>query len=428
MKILWLNSGFLHPTTRGGQIRTLQMLRRLRMRHEIHYVALHDGSPEALEHSSEYCLKAWPVPFVLASRESVRFWAETFRGMFSVLPVVIARKRSRMARSLIEELLRKEHFDLVVCDFLIPAINLPPGQPYVLFEHNVETTIWRQYAEAATDPVQRLFFTTQAERFLEFERAVCRRATHVIAVSEEDASSLRDLCGISNVSAIPTGVDAPYFSRPPALARPKDSGLVFAGSMDWMPNIEGVLWFTREVLPLIHRRLPSCTLTIAGSRPTAPVRALAEDCRLVRVTGTVSDIRTYLWDGAVSVVPIRIASGTRLKIYESLAAEIPVVSTTVGAQGLEVRSPDNIRIADSPQAFAAACVKLLCDAPERARQVSAGSLLVRASFSWETVVNRFEEVLESAALEQHGRSSAVEREFRQGPSPAALGERQGRPV
>ena len=219
MKILWLNSGFLHPTTRGGQIRTLQMLRRLRTRHEIHYLALHDGRPEALEHSSEYCSKAWPVPFVLSGRESPRFWLETAFGMFSLLPVVIARKRSRAARCLIEQLVRKEHFDLVVCDFLTSAINLPTAQPFVLFEHNVETTIWRRYAEVAKDPVQRLFFKVQAERLLQFERNVCQRATHVIAVSEADASSLSELCGISNVSPIPTGVDTTYFARPPAPAQ-----------------------------------------------------------------------------------------------------------------------------------------------------------------------------------------------------------------
>ncbi len=413
MKILWLNSGFLHPTTRGGQIRTLQMLRQMRKRHEIHYVALHDGKPEALEHCSEYCSRAWPVARTLAGRGSLRFWAGTVRGMFSDLPVIIARRRAPVMRSLIEELLRGERFDLVVCDFLIPAVNLPPGQPFVLFEHNVETTIWRRYAEVATDPFQRFFFASQADRLLKFERSVCRRAAHVIAVSEADASSLRGLSGISNISTIPTGVDVDYFARPPALVPPNDGGLVFAGSMDWMPNIEGLLWFAREVLPLVQQQLPRCTLTIAGSRPSASIRALAADCPHTRVTGTVDDIRPYLWAGGVSIVPIRIGSGTRLKIYESLAAEIPVVSTSTGAQGLEVSSPDNIRITDTPQQFAAACLRLLTDADERLRQVAAGRRLVRESYSWESVVARFEEILESTVLAPQMRGSAVEHEPQQ---------------
>ena len=122
---------------------------------------------------------------------------------------------------------------------------------------------------------------------------------------------MREMFGLSDVSTVATGVDVESFTPTQPAAR---SGLVFVGSMDWMPNIEGLLWFTREVLPLVRRQLPQCTLTIAGSRPSASIRALAADCPHVRVTGTVDDIRPYLWAGGVSVVPIRIGSGTRLKI------------------------------------------------------------------------------------------------------------------
>ena len=396
MKILWLSSGFLHPTTRGGQIRTLEMLRRLRARHEIHYLALHDGNPEALARSSEYCSKAWPVPFALAPRASARFWIQTLRGLFSPLPVVVARKRSPAARRMIEKLLSAERFDSVVCDFLSPTVNLPAAQPFVLFEHNVETVIWRRYAETARDPFRRAFFRGQAERLLRFERAACRRATHVISVSEADATLLRNLCEITNVSAIPTGVDANYFARPSSFPKAATSDLLFVGSMDWLPNIEGVLWFVREVLPVIRRHLPRCTLTIAGRRPAASIRALTADS-LLRVTGTVDDTRPYLWGAAVSIVPIRIGSGTRLKIYESMAAGTAVVSTTIGAEGLDVTAPGNIRIADTPEAFANACIELLTNPEARARQAAAARRLVRESFSWETVTARFEEILDRPA-------------------------------
>jgi len=393
VKILWLSSGFLHPTTRGGQIRTLETLRRLRDRHEIHYLALHDGQAEALARSSEYCSKAWPVPFVLASRESLRFWMQTVRALFSPLPVVVARKRSPAVRHTIEKLLREERFDVVVCDFLTPVVNLPPAQPFVLFEHNAETLIWRRYGERATDPVRRAFFRSQAARLLAFERAACRRATHVIAVSEADAALLCELSGISNVSAVPTGVDAGHFARPSDPSGTTASDLLFAGSMDWLPNIDGVLWFTREVLPLIRRLLPQCSLTIAGRRPAASIRALAAADFLIRVTGTVDDMRPYLWSSGVSIVPLRIGSGTRLKIYESMAAKIPVVSTTTGAEGLSVCSPENIRIADTPGAFAGACLELLQSPRERDLQTTAALRLVKEKFSWETVADRFEEIL-----------------------------------
>lgn len=391
MKILWVSSGFLHPTTRGGQIRTLEMLRRLRQRHDIHYLALHDGSAEALTRSSEYCSKAWPVQFSLATRDSPRFWIQSALGLFSALPIVVTRKRSRAARTMVESLVRAEHFDVLVCDFLTPVVHLPSGLPFVLFEHNVETIIWKRYAEFANGPLRKVFFRRQAERMLAFERIACRRAAHVIAVSEGDAATLRELSGVSGVSAIPTGVDIAHFSRPVSNHGDR-TGLLFSGSMDWMPNIDGMLWFIREVLPLIRRRVPACSLTIAGRRPAAAIRALTSDPG-VRVTGTVEDMRPYLWSAAVSIVPLRVGSGTRLKIYESMAAGTAVVSTTIGAEGLDVSSPDNIRIADSAEAFASACVELLTDTEARASQAAAALRLVQEHCSWEAVAARFEDTL-----------------------------------
>jgi polysaccharide biosynthesis protein PslH len=395
VKILWLGPAFLHPTNRGGQIRTLEILRRLRQRHEIHYLAAHDGEPEAIERSSEFCSKAWPVRFDIAPRSSPLFWLQSIGATFSKLPITVARKRSAAVKHKAVELLKKERFDMVVCDFLAPTVNLPPHQPYVLFEHNVETMIWRRYAEQAGDPIRRSFFRSQAHRLETYETSACRRAAHVITVSDADAELLREMCGVSHFSSVPTGVDAAYFSPPSMLEANLACDLLFTGSMDWMPNIDGVLWFVKDVLPLIRRRRPLCSFTVAGRRPVTAIRVLESIDPLIRVTGTVADVRPYLWSGRVSVVPLRVGSGTRLKIYESMAAGIPVVSTTIGTEGLNVSAPENIRIADTPSAFTSACLELLEDQPIRDNQAVAAARLVRENFSWETAAARFEEILET---------------------------------
>src|SRR5439155_21240770 len=171
------------------------------------------------------------------------------------------------------------------------------------------------------------------------------------------------LFGVACVSEIPTGVNIEYFS--PSEPRPSHGAdLVFVGSMDWLPNVDGVQYFVREVLPSIRRRRPECTLAIVGRTPPPTVIQLAEDPR-IHVTGTVADIRPYLWGSAVAIVPLRIGGGTRLKIYEAMAARIPVVSTSVGAEGLVVNPPENIRIVDTPQDFADQCLELLGDVAER---------------------------------------------------------------
>jgi glycosyltransferase involved in cell wall biosynthesis len=375
------------------------MLRCLRQRHEIHYLAPHDGTTEAIERSPEFCSRASPVRYDLAPRSSLRFWCQSIGALFSQLPITLRRKRSKSVLHAAMALLAKETFDVVVYDFLATTVNLPPGQPYVLFEHNVETIIWRRYSEHASDPVRRAFFRSQAQRLETYEISACRRATHVITVSDADATFLGEMCGLSNVSSVPTGVDFAYFTSPSRPTAQLASDLIFVGSMDWMPNIDGVLWFAKEVLPLIRRKRPLCSLVIAGRRPTAAIRSLGSNDSLIRVTGTVDDVRPHLRSSRVSIVPLRVGSGTRLKIYESIASGVPVVSTTIGAEGLHSSLPENIRSADDANGFSTACLELLENQHEHARQAKAAEGWLRENCSWERAASRFEEILETCRHE-----------------------------
>ena len=171
--------------------------------------------------------------------------------------------------------------------------------------------------------------------------------------------------------------------------------LVFVGSMDWLPNVDGVLYFVRDILPLIRRQRPDTTLAIVGRTPPPKIAQLAAEDSRIQVTGTVADIRPYLWTSAVSIVPLRIGGGTRLKIYEAMAARIPVVSTTIGAEGLSVNPPQDIRIADTPDRFAAHCLELLGSPETRARLSRAAWQMVNSNFSWEHVARCFEKIMEN---------------------------------
>jgi glycosyltransferase involved in cell wall biosynthesis len=241
---------------------------------------------------------------------------------------------------------------------------------------------------------------------LHFEREVCRRAGHIAAVSEQDAATMREMFGVERVTAIPTGVDIEFFT-PPEPAPKVDTDLVFVGAMDWRPNIDGAQWFVREALPLIRRVRPECSLTIAGRNPAPSIAALSERDARIRVTGTVADIRPHMWRSAVSIVPLRIGGGTQLKIYEAMAGRLPVVSTTVGAEGLEVHPPEDIRIADSAADFADACIDTLSGGEPRRWQVEAAWEMVRTRFSWDSAVERFESVLERADPLRAGSEAAV---------------------
>ena len=398
MKILWVSPFFLHPTDRGAQIRTLGILRQLHRRHEIHFATLTDGaSPEGRERSNEYCSKVYEILLRPPKRGSPAFFVQALSSVFSSVPLAVSRYYSREFRSMVEQLESAGTFDAMVCDFLATVPNIPDMRRCVLFQHNVETTIWERHREHAKNPVERTYFGIQAKRMDRYERNACLEAAHVIAVSALDAGRMRERFQVSRVTDIPTGVDLDYF-RPPEGAAPV-ADLVFTGSMDWLPNIDGIRWFVDEILPLIRQELPGCTVAVVGRRPAREVQELALRVSGITVTGTVSDIRPYLWGSSVAIVPLRIGGGTRLKIYESMAAGVPTISTTVGAEGLTCHDGRDIVIADSPEAFARRCLELLGQTGLRQRLAGEALHLVTSQFSWEAVSKSFEQVLRSGRSE-----------------------------
>jgi len=396
VKILWICPTFLHPTTRGGQIRTLGMLRELNRSHEIHFAALQrpeDGS-EGVARSAEYCTQSYPVFHDPPKTRSTAFGIQALTSIFSQMPLAVSRWRSSALRLRIDQLLKEQRFDHLVCDFLAAAPNVPVMQRAALFQHNVETIIWDRLRDTASNPINRLIYRYEAARMLEYERSMCRAAARVIAVSEEDAERMRSLFGIPHVSAVPTGVDIDFFA-PPADPAPI-ADLMFTGSMNWMPNIDGVSFFCRDVLPLILARKPDCRVVIAGRTPPPSITRLSEIHPNLSVTGTVPDIRPYLWGSKVCIVPLRVGGGTRLKIYEAMAARIPVVSTQVGAEGLPVSHGENILLADEPQQFADACLDLLASRDQRDRLSERAWNLVASHYSWKQAAECFERILESS--------------------------------
>jgi glycosyltransferase involved in cell wall biosynthesis len=392
MKILWVYSDFLHPTTRGGQIRTLEMLKRIHTRHEVHYAGMWTSeSDEGPRRASEYASCVYSVKHRVPGKASPGFAVQLVNGLFNPMPVAVFRYSSEEMRLVVDRLLREHGFDAVVCDFLSSAQHFRDLSNVVLFQHNVEAVIWRRHVENAESALYRPYFKLQANRMREYESQICRSVRRVIAVSEADSATMRKMYGVSDVCAVPTGVDVEYFA--PIANQQRLADLVFLGSMDWMPNIDGISWFVRDVLPLIRARRPDCSLAIVGRKPVRAIQEMAVHDSGIQVTGTVPDVRPWLWGGAVSIVPLHVGGGTRIKIYEAMAARIPVVSTTIGAEGLAVTPSENILIADTPEAFAEACVRLLEDAKQRERLAATAYEMVAAKYSWDSVAREFEALL-----------------------------------
>ena len=397
-RLLWIKTELLHPVDKGGKIRTIEMLRRLKKRHRITYLTLDDGSASADDRAraEEYCHELICIPFNLAPRGSIRFYIEVAQSLVSPLPYAIGRYRSPAMQRAIAK--HAEDCDVVVSDFLVSAVNMPTAvpRPTVLFQHNVEAEIWRRYALNQSHRVTRLFFMMQWQRMGLFERRTCHAFDSVIAVSENDGRLMQQAYGVQRVDAVPTGVDTEFF-RPTGMRAPQKRTLVFTGSMDWMPNEDAVRWFAAEIMPLVAKQVSDVRLVVVGRNPSVALKELAAMRGDIVITGRVEDVRPFIEEARCYVVPIRIGGGTRLKIFEAMAMEKPVVSTKIGAEGLPLTPGTDLLIADSPQSFAAAVVEVLMNDDAAAALGARAAAVVREKFGWDRVAERFSTLCVSAA-------------------------------
>jgi glycosyltransferase involved in cell wall biosynthesis len=235
-----------------------------------------------------------------------------------------------------------------------------------------------------------------------FEPQQVRRFHHIIAVSEADRDAMSGMVDPSRISVVPTGVDLTQFRYDPHY-EPESPLVVFTGSMDWNPNIDGVEFFCGKIWPLIQARIPNARFRIVGRDPDSRVLSLASSS--VEITGSVPSIIGHLRQAAVFVVPLRVGGGTRIKIYEAMAMGKATVSTSIGAEGLDVHNGNDILLEDDPSRFADSVCSLLLDREMR-RRVENAAAATAAKYDWSVITTRFVEALQltiAAASERRGR-------------------------
>jgi polysaccharide biosynthesis protein PslH len=306
------------------------------------------------------------------------------------LPIPVATDRSADGRRAVQAALERSP-DVVVFDFPHAAV-LAPEQlqtPCVLFTHNIEAEIFKRHADVASFPMSALW-KSQLRKMLRFERETLRRFDTVIAVSERDADVFVREYATSNVRTISTGVDLDYFNY----AGPAASGdVVFTGSMDWLANRDGINFLMDSIWPLVTERAPQARMVVVGRSPPGWLTRKAAQAKLNwHFTGYVDDIRPYVAAGSVYVIPLRVGGGTRLKVYEAMAMGCPVVSTSIGVEGLPLLANTHYLCADDASAFAGSIVRLLLERTLRNELSSAAREFVEAHCSYRAVARQFEQI------------------------------------
>jgi len=397
MKILWVKAGGLVPPDSGGKIRSYNILRELARRHSVtffsFYAAHNSDSHPDLRNLFDHVVC---VPLRLPPPKSPAEMLDYGLRLFSSEPYSITKYCRPEVRRRLRTPLDEESYDVILCDFMAAAGVIPwdSPTPKILFTHNVEATIWRRHYEVATNPIWKAISRREWRKMEAAELRYLRLADRVLTVSEADRDAFGGFIDPAKLAVIPTGVDVDYFQ--PMSAEETPNSLVFTGSMDWLPNEDAIVYFSQAILPLIKQQCPEISLAVVGRSPSRKLQALAQTEKSIRLTGWVEDIRPYVARGSICIVPLRIGGGTRLKIFEAMAMSKAVVSTSIGAEGLPVRSGENILLADTPQDFADAVISLLRDPDRRKRLGAAARALVQEKYSWRIVAERFAAILEEA--------------------------------
>lgn len=395
--VLFLCQVLPYPLDAGPKVRAYYMLCHLSQQHAVTLLAFvrPDDPPDAVAHLKQVCAAVHTVPMQRSMLRNVR---AGLRGLWSGLPIVIVRDEIDTMQALLRHLMHSVAFDVVHADQLsmagygLQAVRTASGPrpASLLDEHNALYLLVERIAANEPNPLRRRIVQREARALARYEANMGRAYDAMLTVTQEDEVRLLGLYPPDEratvqgkLATVPICVDpdqTPVVPHQPAV----HPTILHLGTMFWPPNISGVLWFAKEVLPLIWQQVPGAHFVIVGKNPPPEVEALSADPR-IEVTGYVADPTPFLAAADVFIVPLHAGGGMRVKILDAWLWGLPVVSTAIGAEGITLLDGENILIASDPAAFAEATLRALCD-PALNRQLrTAGRAWVSATYGWRRV-------------------------------------------
>ncbi len=383
LKILFLSPTVPFPLTDGGRIRVYNLLKQIAQKSDVTLLALETQPTDAegVAELRELGIQVHLVPNA-PTLPAVSF-GTLAKAFLKRQPITVARYDVPAYRRKLKALLANETFDLVHYEmFHVAQFHTETHLPGVLSQQNVDSAIWHRLCSETANPFYKFVYWTQQLAFQRYERLLSPKFSVVTCTSDIDAAVFAQHCPEDTIKIIPNGVDITHYQ--PDFTAEASAHLIYIGSMDWYPNEDAVAFFSTEVLPRIQEKVPDVAFSIVGGNPSGRVQKLAERDGVV-VTGRVPEIKPYFAEATVFVVPLRIGSGTRLKILEALAMGKAIVSTTVGAEGLDLKDREEIFIADAPTDFADAVTRLLTDSELRRRIGENGRARVERDYDWRSI-------------------------------------------
>jgi glycosyltransferase involved in cell wall biosynthesis len=312
-----------------------------------------------------------------------------FLNLFSSLPFVAQKYDTPLMRQKIREIIQTEHIDLVHVDMLplTAYIDEFENLPKILVNHNVESVRLYRWFRAEPNPLKKVYLGIQWLKLRSFERSSMNKFDGCVVVSELDKELLVKMGVKSRLFVVPNGTNTRFFK--PNNGKVVENSVLWIGHMDVHTNKDAVLYFWKDIYPILRRKCPEVKMTFAGTAPPKEIADAAQKDPQVKATGFVDDIRPYIDEAAVMVIPIRIGSGTRLKILDSMAMGKAIVSTSVGCEGLNVNDGQDIVISDEPEDFANKTMDLLKNSDKRIT-LAKNAIEIAKTYDWDLIVRKQE--------------------------------------
>jgi glycosyltransferase involved in cell wall biosynthesis len=413
LRVLFLTQILPYPLNSGAKIRAYYVLRHLSQRHQVTLVSFvrPDDDKLAADHLRSFCEAVHVVPMVRSRLKNI---TAMFKSFISGQPAIIIRDRLSTMERLLSQLVIQENYDVVHADqtsmaqYALHAQKAAPSAEVpatMLDQHNALFLLFARQSSYEPQP-WRAFWRREARVLADYERKMLLKFDEIVTVTREDKQALLSLLPEDDGRELETKITPIPICVDPAsqtMLEPVTNGrqIVHLGTMFWPPNVEGVLWFVREVLPIVWREMPDVRLLVAGKNPPEEVRALTRNVNAlgggVVVTGFVEDPLPLLARSQVFIVPVRAGGGMRVKIVDAWLWGVPIVSTTIGAEGIDIRDGETVILADEPDQFAAAILRLLSDRTLAERMRIAGRDWVEKRYDYKKVYREFDSVYERLA-------------------------------
>jgi sugar transferase (PEP-CTERM/EpsH1 system associated) len=398
-RILWLSHFVPYPPKGGCFQRSYNLIKEISLKNDLYLIALKhkesthpDFDIKIAKSELEKICKEVIILDISEYISGAAFYAAAIKSLFKMTPLSVNMFKSEKMHEAINTMKRKAEFHVVHFDTISMAEYIKDfgNVPKVMNHHGVESFMIKRRVENEHKVMNKLYLIIEGYKLERYERRYCARFDMNLTVSELDKKLLRNITGVNDIEVIENGVDVDYFS--PSGNMKKNKRIIFAGRLDQYSNRESILYFCSKIWPLIKKKHPDLRFTIIGNNPPAKLAEIAGKDGNIELLGYVDDVRPFFADAMISVCPIMDGGGTRIKILDALAMGMPIVSTSIGCEGINITPGADVLIADTPEEFAAKIDSIIKDANKRHSMSKNARKTAEENYSWKAISEKLDRI------------------------------------